>query len=71
MGIAYRALGYISKVEVTVNIPKTFPSVDMNAMMRNEAPDLNGGSSQHNTVSFYCYYFLLRPALKMLSIIDT
>jgi transposase len=35
--IAYRALGYISKVEVTVNTLKTFPSIDRNAMMRNEA----------------------------------
>ncbi len=30
--IAYRALGYISKVGVIVNTPKTFPSVDRNAM---------------------------------------
>ena len=35
--IAYRALGYISKVGVTVNTLKTFPSVDSNAMMRKEA----------------------------------
>ena len=35
--IAYRALGYISKVGVTVNTLKTFPSVDRNAMMRKEA----------------------------------
>jgi putative transposase len=35
--IAYRALGYISKVGVTVNALKTFPSVDRNAMMRKEA----------------------------------
>ncbi len=35
--IAYRALGYISKVGVIVNTPKTFPSVDRNAMMRKEA----------------------------------
>jgi transposase len=32
--IAYRALGYISKVGVTVNTLKTFPSIDRNAMMR-------------------------------------
>ena len=35
--IAYRALGYISKVGVTVNMPKlklrTFASADRNAMM--------------------------------------
>jgi ribosomal protein L37AE/L43A len=38
--IAYRALGYISKVGVTVNIPntRTFASVDRNAMMTKEAP---------------------------------
>jgi putative transposase len=39
--IAYRALGYISKVGVTVNMPKlklrTFASVDRNAMMTKEA----------------------------------
>ena len=35
--IAYRALGYISKVGVIVNTPKNFPSVDRNAMMRKEA----------------------------------
>ncbi|MGA9153591.1 MAG: transposase [Candidatus Nitrosopolaris sp.] len=35
--IAYWALGYISKVGVTVNTLKTFPSVDRNAMMRKEA----------------------------------
>ncbi len=35
--IAHRALGYISKVGVTVNTLKTFPSVDRNAMMRREA----------------------------------
>ena len=35
--IAYRALGYISKVGVTVNTLKTFASVDRNAMMRKEA----------------------------------
>jgi putative transposase len=35
--IAYRALGYISEVGVTVNTLKTFPSVDRNAMMRKEA----------------------------------
>lgn len=39
--IAYRALGYISKVGVTVNIPRTFPSVVRNAMMRKEATDFN------------------------------
>ena len=39
--IAYRALGYISKVGVTVKIPRTFPSVDRNAMMRKEATDFN------------------------------
>ena len=38
---AYRALGYISKVGVTVKIPRTFPSVDRNAMMRKEATDFN------------------------------
>jgi len=31
--IAYRALGYISKVGVTVNTLKIFPIVDRNAMM--------------------------------------
>ncbi|HYA85342.1 MAG TPA: hypothetical protein VEH06_18135 [Candidatus Bathyarchaeia archaeon] len=35
--IAYQALGYISKVGVTLNILKTFPSVDRNVMMRREA----------------------------------
>jgi hypothetical protein len=39
--IAYRALGYISKVGVTVNMPKlklrTFASVDRNGMMTKEA----------------------------------
>jgi putative transposase len=35
--IAYRALGYISKVGVTVNTLKTLPSVDRNATMRKEA----------------------------------
>jgi putative transposase len=35
--IAYRALGYISKVGVTVNTLETFPSIDRNAMMRKEA----------------------------------
>jgi putative transposase len=37
--IAYRALGYISKVGVTVNVPntKTLASVDRNAMMTREA----------------------------------
>ncbi len=37
--IAYRALGYISKVGVIVNLPKlrTFASVDRNAMMTREA----------------------------------
>src|SRR5215831_2209773 len=43
--IAYRALGYISKVGVTVNIPKlklrTFASVDRNAMMTKEATYFN------------------------------
>ena len=42
--IAYRALGYISKVGVTVNIPntRTFASVDRNAMMTKEATYFNG-----------------------------
>jgi IS605 OrfB family transposase len=35
--IAYLALGYISKIGVTVNTLETFPSVDRNAMMRKEA----------------------------------
>jgi len=37
--IAYRALGYISKVGVTVNVPntRTLASVDRNAMMTREA----------------------------------
>ncbi|HYA82406.1 MAG TPA: zinc ribbon domain-containing protein [Candidatus Bathyarchaeia archaeon] len=39
--IAYRALGYISKVGVTVNTLKTFPSVDRNAMMTKEATYFN------------------------------
>jgi transposase len=38
--IAYRALGYISKVGVTVNMPnaRTFASVDRNAIMTKKAP---------------------------------
>ncbi len=43
--IAYRALGYISKVGVTVNMPKlnlrTFASIDRNAMMTKEATYFN------------------------------
>jgi hypothetical protein len=43
--IAYRALGYISKVGVTVNMPKlklrTVASVDRNAMMTKEATYFN------------------------------
>jgi hypothetical protein len=43
--IAYRALGYISKVGVTVEMPKlklrTFASVDRNAMMTKEATYFN------------------------------
>jgi putative transposase len=41
--IAYRALGYISKVGVTVNIPKlkTLCSIDRNTMITREASDLN------------------------------
>jgi len=41
--IAYRALGYISKVGVTVNMPntRTFASVDRNAMMTKEATYFN------------------------------
>jgi putative transposase len=43
--IAYRALGYISKVGVSVDIPKlnsrTFTSVDRNAMMTREATYFN------------------------------
>ena len=41
--IAYRALGYISKVGVTVNIPKlrTLGSIDRNTMITREASDLN------------------------------
>jgi putative transposase len=43
--IAYRALGYISKVGVTVDMPKlklrTFASVDRNAMMTKEATYFN------------------------------
>ncbi|MFY9873010.1 MAG: zinc ribbon domain-containing protein [Candidatus Nitrosopolaris sp.] len=34
--IGYRALGYISKVGVIVNIPKTLASVDRNTMMTRE-----------------------------------
>ena len=49
--IAYRALGYISKVGVTVNMPnlklRTFASVDRNAMMTKEATYFIGGSSLH------------------------
>ncbi|HXX99143.1 MAG TPA: hypothetical protein VEL11_18795 [Candidatus Bathyarchaeia archaeon] len=41
--IAYRALGYISKVGITANTLDTFPSVDRNAMMRKEV-----------TVKFIC-----------------
>jgi hypothetical protein len=42
--IAYRALGYISKVGVTVNLPKlklTFASAERNAMMTKEATYCN------------------------------
>jgi transposase len=44
--IAYRALGYISKVAITVNIPtrlklRTFASVDRNTMMTKEATYFN------------------------------
>ena len=41
--IAFRALGYISKVGVTVNMPntRTFASVDRNAMMTKEATYFN------------------------------
>ncbi|MGA9154480.1 MAG: hypothetical protein WBZ36_28175 [Candidatus Nitrosopolaris sp.] len=39
--IAYRALGYISKVGVTVNTPKL-----RNVMMTKEATYFNSGSSQ-------------------------
>ena len=43
--IAYRTLGYISKVGVTMNMPKlklrTFASVDRNAIMTKEATYLN------------------------------
>ena len=40
--IAYRALGYISKVGVTVNLPKlrTLASIDRNTMMTREATGL-------------------------------
>jgi transposase len=34
--IAYRALGYISKVGVTVNIPITLASTDRSTMMTRE-----------------------------------
>ena len=34
--IAYRTLGYISKVGVTVNIPLTLASTDRSAMMTRE-----------------------------------
>jgi transposase len=34
--IVYRALGYISKVGVTVNIPITLASTDRNTMMTRE-----------------------------------
>jgi len=34
--IVYRALGYISKVGVTVNIPITLTSTDKSTMMRRE-----------------------------------
>jgi len=41
--IAYRALGYISKVGVTVNMPntRTLASVDRNTMMTKEATYFN------------------------------
>jgi hypothetical protein len=41
--IAYRALGYISKVGVTVDMPKTrtLASVDRNAMMTREVTYFN------------------------------
>ncbi|MFZ0513687.1 MAG: hypothetical protein WAM14_18920, partial [Candidatus Nitrosopolaris sp.] len=41
--IAYRALGYISKVGVTVGLPntRTLASIDRNAMMTREATDFN------------------------------
>ncbi|MGB6531031.1 MAG: hypothetical protein WBF33_23225, partial [Candidatus Nitrosopolaris sp.] len=43
--IAYRALGYISKVGITVNMPKlklrTFASIDRSAMMTKEATCFN------------------------------
>ena len=35
--IAYRALGYISKVRVTVNIPVTLASTDRSTMITGEA----------------------------------
>ena len=40
--IAYRALGYISKVVVTVNLPRlrTLASIDRNTMMTKEATGL-------------------------------
>ena len=38
--IAYRGLGYISKLGVTVNILKTFGSVDRNTMITREASGL-------------------------------
>jgi hypothetical protein len=45
LNIAYRALGCISKVGVTVNMPelklRTFASVDRNAMMTKEATYFN------------------------------
>jgi putative transposase len=47
--IAYRALGYISKAGVTVNMPNTgtLASIDRNAMMTREATYLIGGSSHY------------------------
>jgi transposase len=35
--IAQRGLGQVSNLGVKVNIPRTFPSVDRNTMMRKEA----------------------------------
>ncbi len=54
--IAQRALGYISKVGVTMGLPntRTLASIDGNAMMTREATDFN-----HGAAHYYCYSILL------------
>jgi putative transposase len=39
--IAYRGLGYISRLGITVNMSKTFASIERNAMMTKEASGFN------------------------------